>query len=83
MLVEEADEVLESLLMRLLGPSVRHLIQFGDNFQLPPKVKHHDFQVSYFCNEPSSGVQCCLPCRISLLPPSGSQRCSGEIALAT
>ena len=41
-LVEKAAEVLESLLMELLGPLEWHLIQIGDNFQLPPKVEHHN-----------------------------------------
>ena len=47
-IVEEAAEVLEPSLMALLGPSVRHLIQIGDHFQLPPKVEHHDLQVNHF-----------------------------------
>lgn len=43
-LVEEAAEVLESHLIASIGPSVRHVVQIGDHFQLPPKVETHTIQ---------------------------------------
>ncbi|CAK0833418.1 unnamed protein product [Prorocentrum cordatum] len=47
-LVEEAAEVLEPMVMALLGSSVKHLIQIGDHFQLPPRVENHELQVGHF-----------------------------------
>ncbi|CAD7930171.1 unnamed protein product, partial [Amoebophrya sp. A25] len=50
--VEEAAEVLEPLLLPCLGPWVKHLIMIGDHQQLPPMVEsdilrtEHNFATS-------------------------------------
>ena len=49
---KETAEVLESLRMGLLGPSVRLFFRIGNEFPLPPQERH-DFQICLlFCNEP-------------------------------
>ena len=50
MLVEEAGEVLEPLLVATLGPWVTRLTLVGDHQQLPPSVENHQLAHDYHFN---------------------------------
>ena len=49
-LVEEAGEVLEPLLIAALGPWVTRLTLVGDHQQLPPSVENHELAKNYAFN---------------------------------
>jgi len=49
-LVEEAGEVLEPLLVATLGPWVTRLTLVGDHQQLPPSVENHKLAQDYQFN---------------------------------
>ena len=50
--VEEASEILEPQLLAVLEPTVQHLILFGDQHQLSPRVACNELERWYVCDFP-------------------------------